>query len=259
MEYTSQELMVICAARQIQDHEIVFIGIRLPLLAFAVAKRTHAPHCLGLFEEGILRETPAAECLYTIGDPANICGALWTTRTANVMGLMASGEVQMGIIGSAQVDYYGNLNTSVIGDWHQPLQRLPGSGGAADIASLAQRVTIIMQHDHGRLQTRVNYITSPGYGHPTEAEFMGVRWRQHVGLPRGGPATLITTLGIFTFDKRTGRALLQSIHPGISQDQLQRQTGWSVQYAVDCTVTRPPTEEELHILRQCDPEGRWTK
>ncbi len=129
MAYTPQELMVVCAARQIRDGERVFVGMRLPLIAFALAKRTHAPHCVGLFETGIVRDVPAPELLYTMGDAANISGALWATTTSNLMGLMAAGEVQLGFIGGAEIDRYGNLNTSVIGQWQRPAVRLPGSGG----------------------------------------------------------------------------------------------------------------------------------
>ncbi len=140
MNYTPRELMVVCAARQIRDGEKVFVGMRLPLLAFALAKLTHAPNCIGLFENGLARATPAAELLYTMGDLPNVTGALWATHTVTLLGLMAAGEVQLGFIGGAEIDRYGNLNTSAIGDWQRPTVRLPGSGGGADIASLAQRL-----------------------------------------------------------------------------------------------------------------------
>lgn len=203
MDYTPQELMVVCAARQIRDGERVFVGMRLPLIAFALAKRTHAPHCIGLFETGMVRDTPSAELLYTMGDPANIAGSLWTTRTINVLGLLASGEVQMGFIGGAEIDRYGNLNTSMIGEWaagQYPKVRLPGSGGGADIASFSQRLTIIMQHERHRLREKVDFVTSPGYGYPDENGPAGLAWRKRVGLPRGGPSALITTLAVFAFD-----------------------------------------------------------
>ena len=162
MEYTPRELMVVCASRQIQDGEHVFVGMRLPLIAFALAKQTHAPNCIGLFEGGIIRDAPSPELLYTMGDAPNIAGSLWTTSTLNVMGLLAVGDAHLGFIGGAEVDRYGNLNTSVIGDWKHPSVRLPGSGGAADIASFSQRLAIIMQHDPHRLRERVDFVTSPG-------------------------------------------------------------------------------------------------
>ncbi len=260
LTYTPRELMVVCAARQIQDNERVFVGMRLPLLAFALAKRTHAPNCAGLFETGIMRDTPSAELLYTMGDLPNIVEALWTTRTANLLGLMAAGEVQLGFIGGAEIDRYGNLNTSTIGtDWQKPKVRLPGSGGGADIASLAHRLAIIMPHDKHRLRERVDFITSPGYGYPDERGPAGTAWRKRVGLPRGGPSALITTIAVFTFDPENGEALLRSYHPGSSVEQVQEQTGWPLRLAPDCAETVPPSANELRVIRACDPLGVWTK
>jgi glutaconate CoA-transferase subunit B len=138
-DYTPQELMVVCAAREIHDGEVVFVGMRLPLLAFALAKRTHAPNATGLFENGLMRDSPSAELLYTMGDSPNILGAQWATRMLNVMGLLAQGRANLGFIGGAEIDRFGNLNTSRIGDWQHPTIKLPGSGGGADIASLAGR------------------------------------------------------------------------------------------------------------------------
>jgi len=269
--YTPQELMVVCAARQIQDGEHVFVGMRLPLLAFALAKRTHAPNCVGLFEAGLVRDIPASRLLYTMGDSANITGSLWATRMVNLMGLMAAGEVQLGFIGGAEIDRYGNLNTSMIGPFDKsgprdksggygrPKVRLPGSGGAADIASLSQRLAIIMQHDRHRLRERVDYVTSPGYGYPGKHGPAGAAWRQRAGLPRGGPAALITTLALFTFDPGNGEAVLQSYHPGTTIEHVQEQTGWQLRLAPACAETQPPSEQELQVIRECDPEGVWTR
>src|SRR5207302_2812808 len=133
-------------------------------IAFALAKAAHAPNAVGLFENGIVRDTPAPELLYTMGDPPNVAGAAWCTGMFNVMSLLSQGAVQLGFIGGAQVDRFGNLNTSYIGDFRAPHTKLPGSGGAADIASLAQRHVIIMEHERRRLVERVDYITSPGFG-----------------------------------------------------------------------------------------------
>src|SRR5258707_11124910 len=135
MDYTPRELMVACAARQIRDGENVFVGMRLPLIAFALAKRTHAPTCVGLFEVGIVRDEPSKELLYTMGDAPNITGASWATGTLNVMGLLAEGEVHLGFIGGAEIDRYGKLNTSIIGDCKIPADRLHDSGGTYDICS----------------------------------------------------------------------------------------------------------------------------
>lgn len=259
MDYTPQELMVACAARQIRDGERVFVGMRLPLIAFALAKRTHAPGCIGLFESGAMRDEPAAQLLYTMSDAANNVGALWTTSTLNVMGLMSAGEAQLGFIGGAEIDRYGNLNTTLIGDWQHPRVRLPGSGGGADIASLSHRLAIIMPHERHRLREKVDYVTSPGYGYPDEHGPAGARWRERVGLPRGGPSTLITTLAVFIFDRENGEALLQSYHPGTTIEYVQEQTGWPLRLAPHCAETVPPTDEELRAIREIDPEGKWTR
>ena len=156
MDYTPAELMVVAAAREIKDGEVVFVGMRLPLLAFGLAKSTHAPDAVGLFENGIARDEPAPELLYTMSDPPNVADAAWCTGMPNVMALLAQGSVQLGFIGGAQVDRFGNVNTTLIGDFSRPRTRLPGSGGACDIAALAGRTVVIMEHAPHRLVERVD-------------------------------------------------------------------------------------------------------
>ncbi|MDQ2953265.1 MAG: CoA-transferase [Chloroflexota bacterium] len=250
-EITSGEIMVAQAAREIQDGEQVFVGMRLPLIAFVVAKRTHAPNAIGLFELGVVRDEPAPELLYTMGDPANVEGAIWCGRTLDLMGLLQRGEVQAGFIGGAEIDQHGNLNTTAIGtDRARPLVQLPGSGGGADIASLAHRLIVIMPHDKRRLRERVDFITSPGYGD-------GPGWRERVGLGRGGPSVLITTLGVFRFTD--GRAVLETIHPGTSLAEVRANTGWGLEVAPGLRETEAPTPEVLAIIRGYDPQGFWTR
>ena len=248
---TERELMVIAAAREIRDGDLLFVGMRLPMLAFALAKRTHAPRALGIFENGILRDAPAPEMLFTISDPPNVPGALWCTSTANIMALLQQGAVDMGFIGGAEVDRYGNLNTSYIGDPRSPTVKLPGSGGGADIASLSRRFAIIMPQARHRFVERVSYVTSPGHGD-------GPGWRERVGLPGGGPSALITTLGVFRFDERSKEALLVQYHPGQSVDRVRAATGWDLSVASDVHETPAPASEELEIVRACDPQGFWT-
>src|SRR5258707_9556440 len=166
MEYTSRELMVVCAARQIHDGENVFVGMRLPLIAFALAKRTHAPNCIGLFETGTIRDEPSKELLYTMGDAPNITGALWTTGTLNVMAPMAAGQVHLGFIGGAEVDRYGNLNTSLIGDWQHPSVRLPGSGGGADITTLSQSPPTTIENNRPPPRAKNQFVSNPRSGYP---------------------------------------------------------------------------------------------
>jgi glutaconate CoA-transferase subunit B len=252
MDYTPQEMMVAAAAREIRDGEVVFTGMRLPLIAFALAKTMHAPAAIGLFEAGLMRDTPAPELLYTMGDPPNIAGALWATRMINTMGLLQQGEVDLGFIGGAQLDRFGNLNTSYLGSPEAPKTKLPGSGGAADISSLSKRFVVIMPHDRRRLVERVDYITSPGFGN-------GQGWRQRGGLKRGGPSAVITTLCVLGFDPSTGEAVLRSYHPGQSVASVRAETGWDLRVSEDIHETRPPTAEELAIIRRYDPQGFWTR
>lgn len=249
--YTPGEIMVVAAAREIRDCEVVFVGMRLPLLAFALAKRTHACDAIGLFENGVIRADPSPELLYTMGDPPNIEGALMCCRMSTVMGVMQKGEVDLGFIGGAEVDRFGNVNTSYVGDPVHPKVKLPGSGGAGDIASLSQRFVVIMEHDARRLVDRVSYVTSPGNG-------TGGDWRRRVGLPRGGPAAVITTLGLLRFDAETGEAYLASIHPGVDVEHVRRNTGWPLKVAAELPITPAPTADELAIIRECDPHGFWT-
>jgi len=250
-DVTPGEIMVAQAAGEIRDGERVFVGMRLPLIAFVVAKRTHAPSAVGLFELGIVRDEPAPELLYTMGDPPNVRGATWCARTVDVMGLLARGEVDAGFIGGAEVDRHGNLNTTAIGaDRAHPTVQLPGSGGGADIASLAKRLIVIMPHDKRRLRERVDFITSPGHGD-------GPGWRERVGLPRGGPSALITTLGVFRFVM--GEAVLVSYHPGASVERVRTETGWDLRVARDVHETEMPSHTILTIIREHDPQGFWTR
>ena len=248
-DYRPAELMVAAAAREIRDGETVFVGMRLPLIAFALAKQTHAPAAVGVFEAGLVRDQPAPELLYTMGDPANVAGSIWATGLWEVMSLLQRGEVDLGFIGGAEVDRRGNLNTSYIGDPAHPRVKLPGSGGAADIAALSRRFVVIMQHDPRRLRERVDYITSPGYGD-------GPGWRQRVGLCGGGPSTLITTLGVFGFEN--GEAVLRSYHPFTTVEEVEAGTGWQLRTVTDVQPTPEPTREELAIIRAYDPHGFWT-
>ena len=251
--YTMAELMVTAAAREIRDDEVVFVGMRLPLLGFQLAMSTHAPNAIGVFELGIIRNAPAPEPILTMGDLPNLCGAQWLADTLDVMSLLQRGDVDVSFIGGAQVDRFGNLNTSYIGGIAPGTieTRLPGSGGACDLASLAERHIIIMAHEKRRFVPRVDYITSPGYGD-------GVGWRERVRLVRGGPAAVITTLGVLRFDPETCEMILASVHPGVTVEQVMASTGWALRAAPQVTQTPEPTAEELVILRRFDPQGFWT-
>jgi len=243
--------MVAAAAREIRDGEVVFVGMRLPLIAFVVAKRTHAPNAVGLFENGVIRTTPSPELIYTMADPPNIKGATQCLDMLSVMSLLQSGKVDMGFLGAAEVDRFGNLNsTEVRGE--KGFVRLPGSGGACDIASLAKRFVVLLEHSKRRLPDRVSYVTSPGNGD-------GAGWRKHVGLPRGGPSAAITTKAVLRFDDGSGEAYLHSAHPGVAVEDIVANTGWKLSVPANISVTSEPNEPELRAIREYDREGFWTK
>ena len=251
-DYTMHELMVVAGAREIRDDDVVFVGMRLPLLAFQLAKDTHAPHAIGIFENGILRDKPAGDALYTMGDTPNTEGAIWTTSMMDIMALLQNGRVSLGFIGGAEVDRFGNLNTTYIRGGENVQIRLPGSGGGSDIASLSQRFVIIMKHEKRRFLEKVSYITSPGFGD-------GRDWRERKGLRGGGPCAVITTKGILRFDSETREMVLDSIHPGITLGQVLDNTGWDLRCAKKIENTKPPTRSELRMIKKYDPLGFWTK
>jgi glutaconate CoA-transferase subunit B len=251
--YTPQELMVAVASREIRDGDLVFVGMRLPILAYAVARDAHAPTARGLFEVGLMRDQPAEAFLGTMGDPPNVAGALWATRMSNVMALMAQGHVDVGFIGGAEVDRFGNLNTSYVGEPAFPKVKLPGSGGGADIAILSRRWVTLMTHERRRLVEKVSFVTSPGHGDGTPG------WRKRHGLLGGGPAAIITTLCVFRFPAGGGEAVLSSVHPGHTADEVRAETGWELKIAGRVEETLPPTESELAAIRRFDPEGFWTR
>jgi glutaconate CoA-transferase subunit B len=241
--------MVATAAREIRDGEVVFVGMRLPLIAFVVAKKSHAPNAIGLFENGVIRTTPASERIYTMADPPNILGATQCLDMLGVMSLLQAGRVQLGFLGAAEVDRFGNLNsTEVRGP--KGFIRLPGSGGACDIASLAQRFVVLLEHKKERLPERVSFLTSPGNGE-------GAGWRERVGLPRGGPAAAITSKAVLRFAE-DGEAYLASVHPGVEIDDVLISTGWRLRMAEKVLETSEPSPEELKAIREYDKAGFWT-
>ena len=247
-DYTLSELMVAAAAREIHDGDIVFVGMRLPLIAYVVAKNSHAPNAVGVFENGVLRRTPASELLFTMSDGPNITGALACLTMLECMALLQQGRVSLGFLGAAEVDRHGNLNsTEVLGEGGK-MVRLPGSGGACDIAALARRFVALMSHEKERLPERVHYITSPGHG----------PWRDSGRLAQGGPAAVITTKGVLRFSEQ-GEAYLDSYHPGIAVEDIVANTGWPLAVSPKVSKTPAPTKKELRVIRAYDPEHFWTK
>lgn len=250
MDYTLRELMVAAAAREIRDGDKVFVGMRLPLLGFAVAKETHAPDAIGIFENGVIRDWPALESIFTMSDPPNVARALYCGSLNDVMNLLQAGRVDLGFIGGAEIDRFGNLNTHWVEE-NGKRTRLPGSGGAADIATLAKRCIVIMNHEKRRFARKVQQITSPGFG-------SGGNWRLKNGLSGNGPVKVITSMGIFSFDSESREMILTSHHHGVSINQIRSETGWPLKVAANVMETLPPTEKELSAVRKYDPKKTWT-
>jgi glutaconate CoA-transferase subunit B len=250
MNYTRRELMVAAAAREIRDGDKVFVGMRLPLLGFAVAKETHAPSAIGIFENGVIRDWPALESIFTMSDPPNVAQALCCGGLNDVMYLLQSGRVDLGFIGGAEIDRFGNLNTHWVEE-NGKRTRLPGSGGAADIATMAKRGIIIMNHERRRFVERVRYITSPGFGD-------GSHWRAENGITGGGPSRVITSKGLFSFDPISKEMFLDSYHPSITVDEIVKETGWQLRVSTSVAETAAPSEAEIAAVRKYDPRGVWT-
>ncbi|MGE5304448.1 MAG: CoA-transferase subunit beta [Alphaproteobacteria bacterium] len=250
MNYTRRELMVVAAAREILDGEKVFVGMRLPLLGFAVAKELHAPTALGLFENGVIRDWPALESIFTMSDPPNVARALVCAGLNDNMYLLQTGRIDVGFLGGAEVDRFGNLNTHWA-EHNGKRIRLPGSGGAADVATMARRSILIMNHERRRFLPKVHYVTSPGHGD-------GGNWRAENGLIGGGPSRVITSMGIFSFDPVTREMVLDSNHPGVTVEEIRSETGWSLNVSRDLAETPAPTIDELAAVRKYDPKGVWT-
>jgi glutaconate CoA-transferase subunit B len=250
VNYTLRELMVAAAAREIRDDDRVFVGMRLPLLGFAVAKEIHAPNAIGVFENGVIRDWPALESIFTMSDPPNIARALVCSSLNDVMYLLQTRRIDIGFIGGAEIDRFGNLNTHWVEENGKRI-RLPGSGGAADIATMAKRCIIIMNHEKRRFTPKVRFITSPGFGD-------GGTWRERRNLAGGGPSRVITSMGTFSFDSTSREMTLSSHHPGITVEHIKNQTGWPLRIADDVRETRPPTDQELAAVRKYDPKRIWT-
>ena len=249
-KYSTQELMIIAASREIKDREVVFVGMRLPITAFGVAKLTHAPDAVGLFESGIARSHPVKEMLYTMADPPNQKEAAWCSGLIQIMGLLQRGRVDAGFIGGAEIDRFGNINSSYIGDWKKPQVKLPGSGGAPDIASHSRRLIAIMNHEPRRLVERVHYITSPG-------NLGGIDDRKKRGLTQGGDVALITDMAVLRSAGSERELQLETVHPGHDLDEVINKTGWNLKAPNDLKTTQPPSPEEIEALHKIDTDGFW--
>jgi glutaconate CoA-transferase, subunit B len=243
--------MVLRAAREIREGETVFVGTRLPLLAYLVAKATHAPGATAVYENGLIREEAARELLFTMGDPPNILDATCASTTLDVMGMMQAGRIDLGLLGAAEVDRFGNLNSTEIKDPTGGSVRLPGSGGAADILSLARRTVVIVPQEKRRLVERVRFRTSPGWGD-------GPEWRTRNGLPPGGPSAIVTTHAVFRFDRSIRECYLYELYEGVSVDHILARMSFEPRISQPVGMARPFSEGEIGTLRRLDPDRFWT-
>jgi glutaconate CoA-transferase subunit B len=247
-QYSSAELLTINAARLLRDGDVVFVGVGLPNLACNLARHTHAPNLLMIYEAGVIGAQPARLPL-SIGDPTLVSGALSVCSMYDIFAFyLQRGNVDVGFLGGAQIDRYCNINATVIGDYQHPKVRLPGSGGAMEIAAWANRCYIITPHQKRRFPEEVDFRTSAGF-------LKGRQEREAAGLRGGGPEAVVTDLGILEPDDK-GELTLTSLHPGMTVEQVQDHTGWELKIAANLKTTQPPTQDELHILREkLDPEG----
>jgi len=252
MSYSSAELMIVNAARLLRDRDVVFVGVGQPNLACNLARRTHAPKLVMIYEAGVIGARPARLPL-SIGDPTLVSGAASVCSMYDIFTLyLQRGNVDVGFLGGAQIDRFGNINATVIGDYSQPKVRLPGSGGAMEIAAWANRCYIMTPHQKRRFPEKVDFCTSAGF-------LSGRAERQAAGVRGGGPQAVVTNLGIMEPDE-TGELVLTHIHPGVQVEQVQENTGWPLKVAEDLCVTQPPTDEELRILREeLDPRGVYLR
>jgi acyl CoA:acetate/3-ketoacid CoA transferase beta subunit len=246
--YTAMELMACVAARTLEDRRTVLVGTGLPMIGAILAQRTHAPGLVIIFEAGGVG--PRVPTLpVSVGDSRTFYHASAASSMHNVMSACQAGYVDFGFLGGAMMDRYGNLNTTVIGPWEAPEVRLPGSGGANDVGSLAPRTIIILRQDTRRFVERVNFVTTPGY-------IDGPGARERAGLPAGtGPYRVLTQLAVYDFDESTKQLRLRATHPGVSVADVQAASGFKIQVADTLEVTAPPTEEERRLLHEIDPAG----
>jgi glutaconate CoA-transferase subunit B len=245
--YNATELMIINAARLLQDGDQVFVGVGITNLACNLARRTHAPHLQMIYEAGVIGAQPERLPL-SIGDPTLVSGALAVCSMFDIFSFyLQRGNIDVGFLGGAQIDQFGNINATVIGDYFHPKVRLPGSGGSVEIAAWANRCYIITPHQKRRFPARVDFHTSIGFLEGGDA-------RAKTGVRGAGPQAVVTNLCILKPNEQ-GELILAALHPSCTFEEVQANTGWQLKQAPHVEVTPAPTPEELRILREeLDPQ-----
>ena len=242
LEWTNDEMMTVAAARELTNGTVCFVGIGLPSTAANLARSSHAPDVVLIYESGCIGAKPD-RLPPSIGD-----GILSRTADAviSVPEIFAywlqAGRIDVGFLGAAQVDRFGNINTTVVGEYASPQVRLPGAGGAPEIATSCSRVIITLRHNARSMVKKLDFITSVGHGD-------GGDFRARLGLPGSGPQAIITDLGILRWEPGNGEFVLCNVHPGVEISDVRAATGWDLRVVDDVTVTAPPTDEELSALR----------
>lgn len=246
--YSKNELMIVNAARLLQDGDLVFVGVGAPNLACNLARRTHAPNLTMVYEAGVIGAQPARLPL-SIGDPTLVSGASAVCSMYEIFSLyLQRGNVDVGFLGGAQIDRFCNINATVIGDYYHPKVRLPGSGGSMEIAAWANRCYIMTPHDKRRFPEKVDFCTSAGF-------LSGRAEREKSGVRGKGPQAVVTDLAIMVPDEN-GELQVTALHPGVELEEVRNNTGWEIKVAAILTRTAEPTPEELRILHEeLDPTG----
>ena len=251
MDYSPSELMIVSAARALKGSHVVFVGVGLPNIACNLARHSHSPDLELVYESGVFGARPARLPL-SIGDPTLVSGATSAGSMADLfMFYLQGGLVDVALLGGAQIDRYGNLNTTVIGDYAKPKVRLPGSGGACEIAINAKSTFMIMRLQRRAFVERLDFVTSPGHLH-------GGKTRDPHTFPGKGPRLVITDRALFDFDNESREMTLTALAPGQSVEQIKDDIGWDLRVSVSLHEISPPSDEELHLIRvELDPKGLY--
>jgi glutaconate CoA-transferase subunit B len=249
--YTANEILTVLSARQLKDGQVIFAGVGIPLLAATLAQRTRCPGLTILFEGGVIGAfVEPGKLPPSTNDQRCTKRANMVLGSAEVLLLLQRGYVDVGFMGGAQIDQFGNLNSSFIGDPAHPKTRLPGTGGGNDISSLANMI-VAMKHEKRRFVEHVDFITSPGF-------ISGGDSRAKSGLPTGGMFRVVTELAVFSFEDEERRMKVAALNPGVTRQEVQDKTGFELIFDDDLAVTEPPSEHELSTLRLLDPERLFT-
>lgn len=250
--YTPSEMMTAVAARELSDGDVVFVGIGLPNLACNLARATHAPNLLLIYESGAVGAVPD-RLPVSIGDPCLVTGSLMIAPMTDVFNyFLQGGKIQVGFLGGAQIDKYGNINTTVIGDYAAPKVRLPGSGGASEIAAHAQKTLIISKLGKRMFPEKADFITSPGH-------VCNGRTRKELGMPGAGPVKVITDKGILEADA-SGELVLSALYPGVAVEDVRDSVGWDLKVKAELGAVAAPGPEEIRLLREVlDPQKLYLK